>query len=57
MKLLHCKCEGWVKHWFEIEQYFILGAFHDMVYTGRTFSHCPWCGRKLEEMDESKLDK
>ena len=30
---------------------------YNINYTGDMFLYCPWCGKKLEEIDEEEKDE
>ena len=37
-----------------VDGFFVLGHVHGMKYTGKVFTHCPWCGKKREEKVQKK---
>ena len=42
-----CGCSDWINNIDKINAPFKLGMSAIGQYTGRIFSHCPWCGMKL----------
>lgn len=51
-----CKCEDWTKNIDTINSLCTLSMVHGgLGYSGKTFKHCPWCGRKLKEPKPEKV--
>ena len=51
-----CDCKPW-KDWSE--QIFNAQIQHTLrtgeKYTGKTWTHCPWCGKKLKKVTEKGM--
>lgn len=47
-----CDCEGWKTSMKQINNMTIFAFAHRIIYTGKKFVYCPWCGnkRKIEEI-------
>ena len=44
---VECICKGWKTGMGQISSAQVLAFNHGMKYTGKIFSYCPWCGKKL----------
>ena len=51
-KVVRCYCDDWCKSFEQIASAQFVASAHGMMYTGKTFEYCPWCGRKLEIVDD-----
>lgn len=57
-----CNCPEWKPN-IEIINGYIITQSHmawgnKAGYTGKPFSHCPWCGKKLkDEKDKKRLNR
>jgi hypothetical protein len=53
-----CSCDDWIDN-IDI---LILSQMHTQTttgkgYTGKRFSHCPWCGKKLQKLTKRPTKK
>lgn len=44
---LKCVCQDWYTNISEINGILNFAMTHKIVYKGKKFMHCPWCGQKL----------
>lgn len=52
-----CKCRDWKEHIEKVNAPWTLRLSAVGDYGGKPFTHCPWCGSKLEEEQQVDINK
>lgn len=50
-----CPCSDWKENIDKVNAPMVLQSLRsggEYQYEGKQFTHCPWCGKKLEEDEE-----
>lgn len=51
--VMECDCGGWIKNIQHLNAGFYFMATHGSKgYAGKKIVYCPWCGQKLESLDQ-----
>lgn len=48
IKTKDCVCNDWKTENNKINSFIVLGNAHQMIYNGKKFLFCPWCGQDLK---------
>ena len=48
-------CKDWETGMNKINDFIVFGWTHRMLYDGKKFVYCPWCGKKLVDKDKEKI--
>jgi hypothetical protein len=55
---MNCECEDWKENIPKVNGHVFLAVARnpntEKGYTGKQFIYCPWCGKKLEEINVRK---
>jgi len=43
-----CNCEDWERGIASLEELALMAFFRGILYDGKIFKYCPWCGRRLD---------
>ena len=51
-----CDCEDYKESMPQISSAQVLAWTHKMLYTGKVFVYCPWCGKKMNPTEREKSE-
>jgi hypothetical protein len=50
----HCNCDYWKEGLRCVNSCISISDMHGFGYKGKIFDFCPWCGQKLEDVEDIK---
>lgn len=47
-------CLDWKENMSKIDNIFLILSIHNIIYDGKQFKYCPWCGKEIEKHEVNK---